>query len=246
MRSHSTHYSSTTTQLIRICLSSSSSSSSSSLMAAPPPSDTIVPSSPSDSVTSVHFTPIASAASPDYLVSTSWDSSICVWEVNSNGESIPRARQVAAAPVLCSAWSADCTRVAFAGCEGKVQQWNIQASEVRTIGQHEAPIRCILEANPANSQSASVVTGSWDKTIKYWCATNTHSHRSQHSLLLSALAARHCLTLLLFIVLLYVSFVSLYQGSSRCYCYCCSVVRLLARESLRRGCTRQCSHRCDR
>lgn len=54
--------------------------------------DVVVAESPSDSVSSVRWSPAVSGASSDLLCATAWDGSASVWEVSAAGECVPRAR----------------------------------------------------------------------------------------------------------------------------------------------------------
>ena len=53
-----------------------------------------------------------------------------------------------------------------AGADKQAKVADISTSQVIQIAQHDQPIRCVryFEANG----TPMVVTGSWDKTIKYW------------------------------------------------------------------------------
>ncbi len=57
---------------------------------------------PSESISSLHFSPVA-----NYLVATSWDSQVRCYEVQANGQSVGKAATSHEQPVLCSAWSPD-------------------------------------------------------------------------------------------------------------------------------------------
>lgn len=74
-----------------------------------PNKDVEVPSPPSDGVSSLKFSPAS-----NLLVATSWSGQALCWDVQSNGQAIPKAAITLDKPVLCSAWSMDGTTV-FAG-----------------------------------------------------------------------------------------------------------------------------------
>ena len=76
-----------------------------------PNKDMEVPSTPSDGISSLKFSPTS-----NLLVASSWSGQVLCWDVQSNGQAIPKAAITLDKPVLCSAWSADGTTV-FAGAQ---------------------------------------------------------------------------------------------------------------------------------
>jgi WD40 repeat protein len=61
-----------------------------------------VASPPSDSISSLSFSPVA-----NYLIATSWDNQVRCYEIQANGQSAGKAAISHDQPVLCSDWSAD-------------------------------------------------------------------------------------------------------------------------------------------
>lgn len=57
---------------------------------------------PQDSISSLHFSPVA-----NYLVATSWDNQVRCYEIQADGRSAGKAATSHEQPVLCSAWSPD-------------------------------------------------------------------------------------------------------------------------------------------
>jgi mRNA export factor len=74
-----------------------------------PNKDVEVTAPPSDSISSLSFSPVA-----NYLIATSWDNQVRCYEIQANGQSAGKAAISHDQPVLCSAWSADGTTV-FSG-----------------------------------------------------------------------------------------------------------------------------------
>lgn len=74
-----------------------------------PNKDVEVPSPPADGVSSLKFSPAS-----NLLVATSWSGQVLCWDVQGNGQAIPKAAITSDKPVLCSAWSVDGSTV-FAG-----------------------------------------------------------------------------------------------------------------------------------
>ena len=126
-----------------------------------PNNDVVVPSSPDATVSSLHF---GTGASSSLLLSTSWSKDALIWDVSATGVS-PKARVTAAAPLLCSTFcAADPSRVFVGGCDREVRAWNLSTSQLSTVGQHAAPVKELFFSPDLNC----LVSGSWDKTIKYW------------------------------------------------------------------------------
>lgn len=122
---------------------------------------------PSDTVQSLAFSPTA-LAPKSFLVSASWDSEVRCWEVQSNGTSAPVGMIKHDAPVMDVAWNADGRSVFSAGADKVAKMWMLGGNQTTTIAAHDAPIRHVFFCNNMGNGSPAVVTGSWDKTIKYW------------------------------------------------------------------------------
>eukprot|EP00887_Chlorella_sp_A99_P007661 scaffold20.g7661.t1 len=123
------------------------------------PSDVEVPSPPSDGVSSLSWSPTS-----NHLVATSWNGQALCWEVQANGQSIPKAAITLDKPLLCSAWSSDGSSVFVGGCDNGVKMWNLATNQQQQVAQHGAPVRHALFLQQLNM----LVTGSWDKSIRYW------------------------------------------------------------------------------
>ena len=81
---------------------------------------------PQDSISSLHFSPVA-----NYLVATSWDNQVRCYEIQADGRSAGKAATSHEQPVLCSAWSPDGSAV-FTGVpqESKAdsQDWGMSGT----------------------------------------------------------------------------------------------------------------------
>ncbi|KAL5992253.1 hypothetical protein ACLOJK_013169 [Asimina triloba] len=78
----------------------------------------------------------------NYLVATSWDSQ-----------------------ALCSTWKDDGATVFSGGCDKQVKMWPVMSGgQPVTVAMHDAPIKEIAWIPEMNL----LVSGSWDKTLKYW------------------------------------------------------------------------------
>uniref|UniRef100_A0A7N0VDI2 Uncharacterized protein n=1 Tax=Kalanchoe fedtschenkoi TaxID=63787 RepID=A0A7N0VDI2_KALFE len=117
---------------------------------------------PSDSVSSLCFSPKA-----NLLVATSWDNQVRCWEIAQSGTNVatmPKASISHDQPVLCSAWKDDGTTVFSGGCDKQAKMWPLAGGQPTTVAMHDAPIKELAWIAEMNM----LVTGSWDKTLKYW------------------------------------------------------------------------------
>ena len=119
---------------------------------------------PEDSISCLKFSP-ESVPQP-FLIGTSWANDIRCWEIQDNGQSIPKAFKTHDAPVLSAAWSNDGTKVFTASCDKTAKMWDLQSDQFIQIAQHDAPIKTIHHIVRPSYQC--VMTGSWDKTLKFW------------------------------------------------------------------------------
>ncbi|RGB44146.1 WD40-repeat-containing domain protein [Rhizophagus diaphanus] len=124
------------------------------------PKDYEVPHGPNDSVSAVSFSPVA-----DFFTVSSWDTCVRIYEANmSTGAAIGKALYNHEKPVLCCAWSKDGTKVISGGADNAGRCFDITSQQVGQIAVHDQPIKCIKYIENHNL----VLTGSWDKTLKYW------------------------------------------------------------------------------
>lgn len=66
--------------------------------------------------------------------------------------------------VLCSTWKDDGTTVFSGGCDKQVKMWPLlSGGQPMTVAMHDAPISEIAWIPQLNL----LVSGSWDKTLKY-------------------------------------------------------------------------------
>uniref|UniRef100_A0A7S2QTB8 mRNA export factor n=1 Tax=Norrisiella sphaerica TaxID=552664 RepID=A0A7S2QTB8_9EUKA len=112
-----------------------------------------------DGVSSLSFSP-----KQNHLVASTWCNRVLAWEINNSGQSRFISSIKHKAPVLCTAFSGDGSRVFSGGADNIAQMWVPQRNEVKTVAKHEKPISCITYCDKLNL----LCTGSWDKTLKYW------------------------------------------------------------------------------
>ncbi|KAF4339776.1 poly(A)+ RNA export [Fusarium beomiforme] len=119
---------------------------------------------PTDTISDLSFSPAPNG--PDFLAISSWDNKVRIYEIAANGQSQGRHAYEHSQPVLNCDFSKDGTKVASAGADKNVKVCDLASQQDIVIGTHDQPVRTcrffLSEGNPM------VVSGSWDKTIKYW------------------------------------------------------------------------------
>ncbi|KAH3677180.1 hypothetical protein WICMUC_001761 [Wickerhamomyces mucosus] len=125
--------------------------------------DVIVTNPPEDTISDIAFSPQA-----DFFSASSWDKKVRIYEVTPTGATEGRALYEHDAPVLTTRWTNDGTKVISGGCDNQVKLYDIQSGQAQQIGAHDAPVRAVrfVECGPTNTPV--VVSGSWDKTLRYW------------------------------------------------------------------------------
>uniref|UniRef100_A0A1B0ACE9 mRNA export factor n=1 Tax=Glossina pallidipes TaxID=7398 RepID=A0A1B0ACE9_GLOPL len=119
---------------------------------------------PDDTVSALKFSP--AALSQNYLIAGSWDSSVRCWEVDQTGKTLPKAiKTMDGCPVLDACWSDDGTKV-FIATKNKVKLWDLISNQTMQVAAHQAPVKTCHWIKGSNY--ACLMTGSWDKTLKFW------------------------------------------------------------------------------
>lgn len=138
------------------------------------------------------------------LAAGSWDKSVRLWDVQPlGGDSVtvqPRLSFQQEAPVLSCCFSGG--QLLTAGCDCKVSARDLQAQRDMVLGRHEAPVKEVA----AIDELGLVVSGSWDKTLRFWSSKQQAPVHSislpervytmdvKYPLLLVGTANRHVLT----------------------------------------------------
>ncbi|KAK2194151.1 hypothetical protein NP493_2g14009 [Ridgeia piscesae] len=101
-----------------------------------------------------------------FIVVGSWDNNVRCWEVQQDGQTIPKAQQTHTGPVMDVAWSDDGTKVFTASCDKSAKMWDLGSNQFVQVAQHDAPIKTCHWVKAPNYNC--LMTGSWDKTLKFW------------------------------------------------------------------------------
>lgn len=114
-----------------------------------------------DGVSDLSFSPAA-----DYIAASSWDNQVRIWEVLSNNTAVGKAAITHDAPSLCCTWSKDGTKVFSGGADKTIRMLDVTTGTTTPIPAHDMPVRSLRWMSTSNAQA--LISGSWDKTIKYW------------------------------------------------------------------------------
>lgn len=125
--------------------------------------DIVIQNPADDSISDIAFSP-----QNDFLFSiSSWDGKVRIWDVQ-NGTPQGRSQYDHNGPVLTTRWSGDGSKVASGGCDNAVKVFDVATGQSNQIGSHDSAVKVLRFVNCGPSNAECLVTGSWDKTIKYW------------------------------------------------------------------------------
>lgn len=129
-----------------------------------PMKDFEVVSPPEDTISALEFSP--STLQQNFLIAGSWDSSVRCWEVEHTGKTVPKSMKALGGPALDVCWSDDGTKVFIASCDKQVKCWDLASDQVLQVAAHDAPVMTCHWVK--GSSYTCLMTGSWDKTLKFW------------------------------------------------------------------------------
>lgn len=111
---------------------------------------------PTDATSSVKFGPKSS----QYLLSSSWDNTVRLYDVESNKLKHSYSHQLA---VLDCCFT-DLNHSYSGGLDKTLKAYDFVAQKETTVGVHNEAIRCVHYCPSVNL----IITGSWDKYVKLW------------------------------------------------------------------------------
>jgi len=118
---------------------------------------------PFDSVSSVRFSP----TNPSHLLVTSWDATVRFYDVNTR-EQKSKFDQRAAVLTCCFE---DASHAFSGGLDTYVKGLELETEKSFHLGNHDDSISSMNYSKDANV----LITGSWDRTIKFWDPKSTNS-----------------------------------------------------------------------
>ncbi|KAI4518453.1 WD40 repeat-like protein [Schizophyllum commune Tattone D] len=158
--------------------------------------DVEMPDPPSDSISSVAFSPQA-----DYLAVGSWDNSVRIYEVGAGGQSQGKALYQHQGPVMGVCWNKEGNKVFSGGADNAGRMFDVATGQATQVAQHDMPIKAVRWIDAP--QAGILATASWDKTIKYWdlrsstpvasvtCPERVYTFDVQFPLMVVGTAERH-------------------------------------------------------
>ncbi|KIM84438.1 hypothetical protein PILCRDRAFT_6108 [Piloderma croceum F 1598] len=127
-------------------------------------------SPPFDSVSQVRFSP----TNPNHLLVAAWDTTVRFYDVAANEQ---KAKFDHRAAVLTTCFSD--TNHAYSGClDASVRELNLETEKIQHVGQHNDAISCMNYS----SESNAVITGSWDRTLRFWDHRSASPQQLSHDL----------------------------------------------------------------
>ena len=128
--------------------------------------------SPQDSVSSMKWSPAGNGKT--HLSASCWDGTIVVYAVDANGgTTVPVSSTYPGAggqgvPCMSADWCTDGSKIVAGYGDNTAQMFDLATQQLTQIGQHQAPIQSCAWSSALNV----AVTGSWDKTVKFWAPGN--------------------------------------------------------------------------
>ncbi|KXJ87609.1 WD40-repeat-containing domain protein [Microdochium bolleyi] len=153
---------------------------------------------PSDTVTDLAF-----GTEKNLLAISSWDKKVRIYEINGQGQSQGRHVYEHTEPVFSVDFSKDGTKIVSAGADKQAKCLDITTGQTAQVAAHDQTIKTAKFFDSPNSNGPMLVTGSWDKTVKYWdlrtsnavgtvqCQERVYSMDVRNSLLVIGTADRY-------------------------------------------------------
>ncbi|TGJ82659.1 hypothetical protein E0Z10_g6097 [Xylaria hypoxylon] len=127
------------------------------------PGDVALPSDGEDTIQSLSWSPVA-----NHLASASWDSKVRIYDVASAGSAQGVSALSAEGPVFSCDWAKDGKTIIAGGADKKIRIMDLSTGQQDIVGSHSAPVRGVRFVDVPGTQGSIIVSGSWDKTVKFW------------------------------------------------------------------------------
>jgi len=157
-----------------------------------PNEDWIVQTPPMDSIQAMEWSPTS-----DTLASVSWDCAVRTYRIDPlSGSSTAVAELKCDTPPLDVSWSSNGNTLGSAGCDKVVKIWNLTRCTPSVVGGHDEPVRRVAFCGDG-SVSEQIVSGGWDKELRFWdpkqsVSFSSHCSRSPHKKQLKPISSVSC------------------------------------------------------
>jgi len=133
-----------------------------------------LPSPPFDSISQVKYSP----SNPDHLLVSSWDTHVRLYEVGERGgkDSEAKAKFDHRAAVLTCCFS-DGAHGYSGGLDTAVRELDLRTEGVNVLGSHNDAVSTMTWS----PESSTLITGSWDRTLRLWDSRSPTPQQSSHS-----------------------------------------------------------------
>ncbi|EIM89377.1 WD40 repeat-like protein [Stereum hirsutum FP-91666 SS1] len=128
-------------------------------------------SPPFDGISSVRFSP----KDPNQLLVASWDATVRYYDVAANEQKCKFDHRAA---VLAVTWAPDATRAFSGGLETHVRELELETEKIHHLGQHTDSVSSMNFSSETNQ----LITGSWDRTVRFWDPRASTPEQSKHDL----------------------------------------------------------------
>lgn len=123
---------------------------------------------PEDTITGIRFSNTPNIDhDPQFVSTSSWDSTVKVWEVNKSYQGLGAKYQGENNmdhAVLGHCWSPD-NSVIFGACaDNTVKMWDLKANSVQKLGEHSSCVKDVMFCEKNNI----LISASWDGHLKFW------------------------------------------------------------------------------
>ncbi|KAH9979138.1 WD40 repeat-like protein [Russula compacta] len=125
---------------------------------------------PFDSISSLQFSP----ASSNLLLASAWDSTVRLYDIAANEEKTKFDHRAA---VLSSVFS-DASHAYSGGLDASLRELELETEKIHAVGQHDDAISSVRYSSEANA----IITGSWDRTVRFWDPRAATAQQSSHGL----------------------------------------------------------------
>ncbi|KAF8240272.1 WD40 repeat-like protein [Tricholoma matsutake] len=129
-----------------------------------------ISSPPFDSISSVRYSP----TNPDHLLVSSWDTSVRLYQIGNESEQIAKFDHRAA--VLACCFNSNGTHGYSGGLDTTVRVLDLGSESPRLLGSHNDSISSMT----FSQQSNILITGSWDRTLRFWDPRAASAQQSSH------------------------------------------------------------------